>query len=81
MAQNNLGWMYYKGNGIKQDYQKAFEWFTKSAEQGCIEAMYNIAEMYENGYGVEKDLNKSKHWIKKAEKAHDEIAHGHSHEH
>ena len=33
-AQCNLGWCYENGKGVKQDWQKAVEWFTKAAQQG-----------------------------------------------
>lgn len=33
-AQCNLGYCYYRGQGVEQDYQKAIEWYTKAAEQG-----------------------------------------------
>ena len=33
-AQTVLGFMYYEGDGIKQDKQKAVYWYTKAAEQG-----------------------------------------------
>ena len=32
-AQYNLGFMYYNGKGVEQDYKKAYEWYSKSAEQ------------------------------------------------
>ena len=37
-AQNNLGAMYDKGQGVPQDYKEAFNWYRKSAEQGDAEA-------------------------------------------
>ena len=33
-AQVELGDMYYFGEYAEQDYKKAFEWYTKAAEQG-----------------------------------------------
>ena len=32
-AQYNLAAMYYKGEGIEQDYQKAFNWFEKAVNK------------------------------------------------
>ncbi len=37
-AQFPLGWCYYTGEDIAQDYQQAFYWFKKSAEQGYAKA-------------------------------------------
>eukprot|EP00985_Skeletonema_marinoi_P023089 scaffold15102_cov73-Skeletonema_marinoi.AAC.1 len=39
----------------KGDYSSAFEWYTKAAELGNVEAHYRLAGMYEHGEGVEKD--------------------------
>ncbi len=33
-AQNNLGAMYAKGQGVPQDYAAAIVWYRKAAEQG-----------------------------------------------
>ena len=33
-AQNNLGAMYYNGEGVPQDYKEAVKWQRKAAEQG-----------------------------------------------
>ncbi|WP_042906619.1 tetratricopeptide repeat protein, partial [Glaesserella parasuis] len=34
VAQFNLGVMYDKGQGVRQDYHQAAKWFQKAAEQG-----------------------------------------------
>ncbi|WP_350560823.1 SEL1-like repeat protein [Psychrobacter sp. CAL346-MNA-CIBAN-0220] len=34
MAQSGLGLMYYNGEGVRQDYAKAREWFGKSCDNG-----------------------------------------------
>lgn len=60
MAQYNLGIIYANGFGVEQNYQKAFEWFEQSANQGDIEALYNLGIMYQNGQGVKQDDKKSK---------------------
>ena len=53
-AQTNLGWCYYNGNGVEQDFTKAVEWYQKAAEQGEISAQTKMGLCYENGRGVEK---------------------------
>ncbi|STZ00103.1 Beta-lactamase hcpA precursor [Moraxella lacunata] len=58
--------MYDNGHGIKQDYQKAFEWFTKSANQDNAKAQYNLGVMYHNGQGAKQDPNTAKQWFAKA---------------
>ena len=47
--------MYYRGKGITQDYNKAFELLEKSANQGLSIAQYNLGLMYHNGDGVKQD--------------------------
>jgi tetratricopeptide (TPR) repeat protein len=40
------------------DYGSAFEYYTKAAELGDIEAHYNLSSCYALGHGVEKDEKK-----------------------
>uniref|UniRef100_UPI000ABB6F17 tetratricopeptide repeat protein n=1 Tax=Aliarcobacter cryaerophilus TaxID=28198 RepID=UPI000ABB6F17 len=65
-SQYNLGLMYYKGQGVKQNYKKSFEWFEKAANQGYVNAQYNLGVMYENGDGVNKNYKKVKEYFGKA---------------
>ncbi|MDH0356637.1 tetratricopeptide repeat protein [Morganella sp. GD04133] len=65
-AQNNLGLMYYNGEGVQQDDFKAFEWYTKAAEQGDAKAQFNLGLMYDNGEGVQQDDVKAFEWYTKA---------------
>ena len=62
-GQINLGLMYVKGQGVRQDYQKALEWLTKAANQGNASAQYNVGVMYKNGEGVRQDYRKAKEWF------------------
>jgi TPR repeat protein len=32
-SQNHLGYLYYNGMGVKQDYEKAINWYRKAAKQ------------------------------------------------
>ncbi|MBQ5538953.1 MAG: sel1 repeat family protein, partial [Bacteroidales bacterium] len=65
-GQFNLGLKYYFGEGVSQNYAKAFEWWQKAAEQGRSDAQYNLGVMYKNGEGVPKNINKAKEWYSKA---------------
>ena len=67
-AQFKLGYMYDKGQGIKQDYQKAFELYTKSAKQGNDKAQFNLGTLYRLGHGVERDVKKTVKWYTKSAK-------------
>ncbi|MGB6290648.1 MAG: tetratricopeptide repeat-containing serine protease family protein, partial [Desulfobulbales bacterium] len=65
-AQYNLGLLYKKGQGVKQDYQEAAKWYRKAAEQGDANAQYNLGFMYENGQGVIQDRKKAAKWYRMA---------------
>ena len=65
-AQNNLGVMYAKGRGVRQDYAEALRWYRQAAEQGYAEAQYNLGAMYFTGGGVHQDFHLSKEWFGKA---------------
>ena len=54
--------MYGKGEGVPQDYKEAVKWYTKVAEQGDVDAQYNLGLMYYNGEGVPKDLVQAYAW-------------------
>ena len=65
-VQNNLGMMYYHGEGIKQNDAEALRWFTKAAEQGDAEAQTNLGVMYLKGEGVKQDDAEALRWFTKA---------------
>ncbi|KAG0239181.1 hypothetical protein BGW41_007872 [Actinomortierella wolfii] len=52
--------------GITHSSMKAFEWYTKSAEQGNADAQYNLGLMYKNGQGVEQNDVKAVEWFAKS---------------
>ena len=57
-AQYFLGWMYYKGQGVPQNYEEAAKWTRKAAEQGRAWAQYNL--------GVPQDYVEAAKWYRKA---------------
>ncbi len=65
-AQNNLGTMYYEGQGVTQNFTEAANWYRKSAEQNNVDAQFNLAAMYKKGEGVEKDITQAIYWLRKA---------------
>ena len=80
-AQHLLGIMYKNGEGVRKNYKKAFELFTKSVDEGEGSEYENLSEvqrllgnMYHYGYGIKKDLKKAKEWYDKA--ANDEFEDG-----
>ena len=50
----------------KEDYDGAFENFTKAAELGDVEAHFNLSVMYLKGEGVEKDEKKEIYYAEEA---------------
>ena len=61
-----LGMAYALGDSLEQDYAKAFEHFTRSAEQGYAPAQYRLGVAYANGDGAGKDLAKAVEWYEKS---------------
>ena len=54
-GQNMLGVMYFKGQGVRQDFAEAVKWYRKAAEQGLAQAQANLGRMYDNGLGVPRN--------------------------
>lgn len=65
-AQDKLGVMYAKGQGVQQDYATAVAWFRKAAAQGSAIAQENLGVMYSNGWGVPQDDASAAFWFRKA---------------
>ena len=58
--------LYYDGQGVKQDYTKAREWWEKAAAQGKVSAQYNLGFLYYDGQGVKKARDRVTPWWEKA---------------
>jgi TPR repeat protein len=65
-AQNNLGAMYAKGEGVPQNDAQALKWYRKATEQGYAGAQYNLGFMYDKGLGVRQDDAEAVKWYRKA---------------
>lgn len=61
-----IGKMHCYGLGTEQDYEKAFQWFLKSSQEGHKFAQYSLANLYYYGNGVEKDLSQAFLWYQKS---------------
>ena len=66
MAQFNLGYMYYQGEGVTQDNKEAVKWFRLAAEQGDAEAQNSLGWMYKYGKGVTQDHKEAVKWFRLA---------------
>ena len=65
-AQVQVSICYGKGNGVTQDYGKAFTWAMKSAEQGNAKGASIVASCYLQGKGIRKDMPLAVEWLQKA---------------
>lgn len=54
-AQNNLGWAYERGMGVKKNYKEAVRLFRLAAANGNALAWQNLGAMYVDGLGVAKN--------------------------
>jgi uncharacterized protein len=63
LAQDELAFLYYNGDGIPQDYSQAAWWWRKAAEQRYEDAQYNLGYLYLNGLGVPQDYAEAYFWV------------------
>ncbi len=58
-AQTLVGVLHETGQGIKQDYSKAADWYSLAAAQGNSDAAVRLAQFFLLGQGVEQDKSKA----------------------
>ena len=61
-AQNDLGVLYYNGEGVAKDLAKAAEWYRKAAEKKHVRAQYNLGILYLD----KEDFVSAAYWFGKA---------------
>ena len=61
-----LGDMYYAGKGVRQDYQKAMEYYQKACDEGYPYAFYSLGFMYWKGQGTLPDKEKAQEYLSQA---------------
>lgn len=68
-----LGLMYFTGDGVKLDYNKAFYWMNKAATGGYAgsDCRYYLGRMYEKGLGVKNDYDKARKYYDAAQRGGD----------
>lgn len=65
-----FGYLYLNGSaGLPQDYEAAFKWYRKAAEQGYVAAQYNLGILYDEGLGVAQSHEAGYFWLTLAAKA------------
>lgn len=68
-AAYNLAGMYFKGNGVNQDYQKSFYWYSIASKSDYAASDFFIAKHYYKGLGRDKNLAQAYKWyLQSAEK-------------
>ena len=68
-APEGLGYIWYYGRCGEVDYEKAFHYYSKAAENGLLQSEIKLADMYKNGYFVEQDYDEYCRIIEKAYKS------------
>ena len=63
-----IGKMHCYGLGTEQNYEKAFEWFLKSAQEGNKFAQFSLANLYYYGNVAEKNLKGAFGWYMRSAK-------------
>lgn len=66
IAQTDLAFMYYGGEGVPQDYAEAVKWFRMAANQDFVLAQYGLGIMYDQGKGVPQDSAEAVKWFRVA---------------
>jgi hypothetical protein len=65
-SQNNIGWDFYKGDGVPKSIPDAVFWITRSAEHGEPFAYGSLCEMYDAGDVFLKDDIEAFKWCRLA---------------
>ena len=61
-AQFHLAKIYYQGDKVERDYEQAFLWFRRSAQQDHVEAQYAMGNVYLMGEGVNQNDQEALRW-------------------
>lgn len=71
-SMNELGNLYFHGQGVEKDYVKSLEWFQKATNNGLPsgnnDAAKFVGTQYENGFGTNQSYPTALLWYKKAKK-------------
>ena len=65
-AQTNIGFLYYEGKGVPQNYEEAIKWYTMAASKGYADASFNLGVAYYAGKGVARDATQALKWYRAA---------------
>lgn len=65
-SQYQLAKMYFRGEGVAQDYDAAAKWFRNAAERGHAGAQFYLGLLYEEGIGILQDYREAMEWYRRA---------------
>ncbi len=71
-----MGYSYYNGQGVKQDYTAALKWFRNAADRDYAPAQYQLGLCFYNGHGVAKNDAEAYAWWSSAAKTEELAAQG-----
>jgi len=57
IAQYRVGLAHYFGEGVDEDNDIAFIFFSQAAEQGNADAQYRLGECFQKGFGTDKNID------------------------
>jgi TPR repeat protein len=68
-AQYVVGNLYYNGETVPQDYNRALYWYEKSAQQGYTWGQYNAGILLASGALGKPDMEKAAYWFEESAKS------------
>ena len=67
LAQFELAERHYEGDGLPRNYDEAYNWYLKAANQNHAEAQHKIGYFYKHGLGsIAKDETRAFQWYQRA---------------
>ena len=61
-----IGRCYETGDGVGKDLAEAVKWYRMAAEEGHVQAAFELSKCYTFGFGVRKNRVTSSKWLRKA---------------
>ena len=68
-AKFQFGVMYRDGEGVPQEYARAFTCFKEAANQGHVESMIELSYIYRLGIGMPKNIKAADMWLQNSKDA------------
>ena len=61
-----MGYLYLDGRGVVQDFDRAFVYYSRAAEQQHERAMNLVGRCCEEGWGTHRDLEAAASWYRRS---------------